>query len=95
MAVDPARVWKALLEPTLDEVFDMPKGGKGTAANIWGDVFIQNDALHDRMRKDGQGDSSRYSNSRIIGQMIIQGKGTRMHFNGQEAKKPMAESLHA
>ena len=42
MAVDPARVWKALLEPTLDEIFDMPKGGKGTAANIWGDVFIQN-----------------------------------------------------
>ena len=28
MAVDPARVWKALLEPTLDEIFDMPKGGK-------------------------------------------------------------------
>ena len=56
MAVDPARVWKSMLEPTLDEVFDMPKGGKGTAANIWGDVFIQNEALHDRMRKDGQGE---------------------------------------
>ena len=56
MAVDPARVWKALLEPTLDEIFDMPKGGKGTAANIWGDVFIQNEALHDKMRKDGQAD---------------------------------------
>ena len=53
MAVDPARVWKALLEPTLDEIFDMPKGGKGTAANIWGDVFIQNEALHDKMKKDG------------------------------------------
>ena len=34
----------------------MPKGGKGTAANIWGDVFIQNEALHDKMKKDGQGD---------------------------------------
>lgn len=57
MAVDPTRVWKSMLEPTLDEVFDMPKGGKGTAANIWGDVFIQNEALHERMRKDGKGDS--------------------------------------
>ena len=25
-------------------------------ANIWGDVFIQNEALHDKMKKDGQGD---------------------------------------
>ena len=57
MAVDPTRVWKSMLEPTLDEVFDMPKGGKETAANIWGDVFIQNEALHERMRKDGKGDS--------------------------------------
>ena len=24
--------------------------------SIWGDVFIQNEALHDKMKKDGQGD---------------------------------------
>ena len=53
MAVNPARVWRALLEPTTKEVFDLPKGTKGTAANLWGDIFINNKVLHQRMEKDG------------------------------------------
>ena len=55
MAVNPARVWRALLEPTTKEVFDLPKGTKGTAANLWGDIFINNKILHQRMEKDGLG----------------------------------------
>jgi hypothetical protein len=38
--------------------------------------------------------SSRYYNLHIIGQMTIQGKGTKMHFNDQEAKVSMAELLY-
>jgi len=53
MAVNPARVWRSLLEPTTKEVFDMPKGDKGTAAQLWGDVFMSNDVLHEKMKKDG------------------------------------------
>ena len=53
MAVNPARVWRSYLEPTIKEVFDMPKGDKGTAAQLWGDVFMTNEVLHDKMRKDG------------------------------------------
>jgi hypothetical protein len=53
MAVNPARVWRSLLEPTTKEVFDLPKGTKGTAANLWGDIFINNKILHQRMEKDG------------------------------------------
>jgi hypothetical protein len=53
MAVNPARVWRALLEPTTKEIFDLPKGKKGTAANLWGDIFINNETLHQRMEKDG------------------------------------------
>ena len=55
MAVNPARVWRSLLEPTTKEVFDLPKGNKGTAANLWGDIFITNDALHDKMERDHLG----------------------------------------
>ena len=55
MAVNPGRVWKALLEPTTTEVFDLPKGNKGTAANLWGDIFINNEALHDKMKRDNLG----------------------------------------
>ena len=55
MAVNPAIVWKELLEPTTREIFDLPKGKKGTAANVWGDMFMTNDALHEKMTKDGQG----------------------------------------
>ena len=55
MAVNPARVWRALLDPTTKNVFDLPKGKKGTAANLWGDIFIENDVLHQRMEKDGLG----------------------------------------
>jgi hypothetical protein len=55
MAVNPGRVWKALLEPTTSEVFDLPKGNKGTAANLWGDIFINNEALHDKMKRDNLG----------------------------------------
>ena len=54
MAINPAHVWKNLLEPTTDEVFDLPKGKKGTAANVWGDLFMFNQALHDKMEKDGE-----------------------------------------
>ena len=31
----------------------MPKGDKGTAAQLWGDVFMTNEVLHDKMKKDG------------------------------------------
>ncbi len=54
MAVNPAVVWKNLLEPTTREVFDLPKGKKGTAANVWGDVLIHNEPLHEKLVKDGQ-----------------------------------------
>ena len=53
MAVNPSRVWRALLEPTTKTTFDLPKGKKGTAANLWGDIFIHNDTLHQRMERDG------------------------------------------
>ena len=43
---------RVLLEPTLNDTFQLPKG-KGTAANIWGDVLIQNDQLQEKMKKDG------------------------------------------
>lgn len=55
MAVNPAIVWKNLLEPTTNEVFDLPKGKKGTSANVWGDMFMSNEPLHEKMVKDGQG----------------------------------------
>ena len=55
MAVNPARVWRALLDPTTKNVFDLPKGKKGTAANLWGDIFIENEVLHQRMERDGLG----------------------------------------
>ena len=53
MAVNPSRVWRALLEPTTKATFDLPKGKKGTAANLWGDIFIHNETLHQRMERDG------------------------------------------
>ncbi len=55
MAVNPALVWRSLLEPATKEVFDLPKGNQGTAANLWGDIFIENETLHARMQKDGLG----------------------------------------
>ena len=55
MAVNPALVWRSLLEPATKEVFDLPKGNQGTAANLWGDIFIENETLHSRMQKDGLG----------------------------------------
>ena len=55
MAVNPAVVWKTLLEPTTREVFDLPKGKKGTSANVWGDVLINNEPLHEKLIKDGHG----------------------------------------
>ena len=55
MAVNPARVWKAILDPTVKEVFDLPKGKKGTAANLWGDIFMENETLHAKMERDGLG----------------------------------------
>ena len=55
MAVNPAVVWKNLLEPTTREVFDLPKGKKGTSANVWGDVLINNEPLHEKLVKDGHG----------------------------------------
>lgn len=53
MAVNPAIAWKSLLEPTTKDVFDLPKGHKGTSANLWGDIFINNEALHTKMDRDG------------------------------------------
>ena len=52
-AVNPAAVWKHLLDCTADQTFTTVKGNKGTAANVWGDVLIQNEQLHDRFKKDG------------------------------------------
>ncbi|MFL2978650.1 MAG: hypothetical protein ACJZ59_06310 [Candidatus Thalassarchaeaceae archaeon] len=51
--MNPNAVWKSLLEPTLNDTFQLPKGKKGTAANIWGDVLIKNDQLQEKMKKDG------------------------------------------
>tara|TARA_B100000900_G_scaffold382557_2_gene369826 strand:- start:6244 stop:8253 length:2010 start_codon:yes stop_codon:yes gene_type:complete len=52
-AVNPAAVWKHLLDCTADQTFTTVKGNKGTAANVWGDVLMQNEQLHDRFKKDG------------------------------------------
>ena len=52
MAVNPAIVWKNLLEPTTNEVFDLPKGKKGTSANVWGDMFMSNETAS---REDDKG----------------------------------------
>ena len=52
-AVNPAAVWKHLLDCTAGQTFTTVKGNKGTAANVWGDVLMQNEQLHDRFKKDG------------------------------------------
>jgi len=52
-AVNPAAVWKHLLDCTADQTFTTVKGNKGTAANVWGDVLMQNEQLHERFKKDG------------------------------------------
>jgi len=54
-AVNPNAVWKNLLAPTFNDVFQLPKGKNGTAANIWGDVLMDNSQLQDKMEKDGIG----------------------------------------
>ena len=43
-AVNPAAVWKHLLDCTADQTFTTVKGNKGTAANV-GDVLMQNEQL--------------------------------------------------
>jgi len=52
-AVNPNIVWKNLIEITTHETFQLPRGKLGTAANIWGDVLMENDKLHERFHKDG------------------------------------------
>ena len=48
-AVNPNAVWKSLLEPTVKDTFSFPRARK-YAANIWGDVLMQNT----NFKKDGR-----------------------------------------
>ena len=87
MAVNPARVWKAYLEPTTEEVFDMPKGDKGTAAQLWGDVFMSNTVLHDKMAKDG---NEHYLNLLKLAYHWSNNESQKKHKLGKYAKKTSA-----
>jgi hypothetical protein len=87
MAVNPARVWKAYLEPTTDEVFDMPKGDQGTAAQLWGDVFMSNTVLHDKMIKDG---NEHYLNLLKLAYHWSNNEAQKKHKLGKYAKKSPA-----
>ena len=87
MAVNPARVWKAYLEPTTDEVFDMPKGDQGTAAQLWGDVFMSNTVLHDKMIKDG---NEHYLNLLKLTYHWSNNEAQKKHKLGKYAKKTTA-----
>jgi hypothetical protein len=89
MAVNPARVWKSLLEPTTREVFDMPKGDKGTAAQLWGDVFMSNDVLHDKMKKDG---NEHYLNLLKLAYHWSNNEAQKAHKLGKHAKAPAKKS---
>lgn len=55
MALNPAQIWKNLLQPTTEHLFNLPKGEKGTAAQLWGENLVNNSALGERMNKDGIG----------------------------------------
>jgi len=87
MAVNPARVWKAYLEPTTDEVFDMPKGDQGAAAQLWGDVFMSNTVLHDKMIKDG---NEHYLNLLKLTYHWSNNEAQKKHKLGKYAKKTTA-----
>jgi hypothetical protein len=91
MAVNPSRVWRAYLEPTVKEVFDMPKGDKGTAAQLWGDVFMTNEVLHDKMKKDG---NEHYLNLLKMAYHWSNNESQKEHKLGKyakSAKKPAAK----
>jgi hypothetical protein len=84
MAVNPARVWRAYLDPTVKEVFDMPKGDKGTAAQLWGDVFMTNEVLHDKMVKDG---NEHYLKLLKMAYHWSHNESQKLHKLGKHAKK--------
>ena len=88
MAVNPGRVWRSYLEPTTKEVFDMPKGDKGTAAQLWGDVFMTNEVLHDKMKKDG---NEHYLNLLKLAYHWSNNEAQKEHKLGKHAKKPAAK----
>ncbi|MEC7988569.1 MAG: hypothetical protein VX151_01355, partial [Candidatus Thermoplasmatota archaeon] len=81
-------VWRSYLEPTTKEVFDMPKGDKGTAAQLWGDVFMTNEVLHDKMRKDG---NEHYLNLLKMAYHWSNNEAQKEHKLGKHAKKPAAK----
>ena len=83
MAVNPAIVWKELLEPTTREIFDLPKGKKGTAANVWGDMFMTNDALHEKMmqQRRNKDEMKRLNEPSYYCNQLV----PRLHCNGQPA----------
>jgi hypothetical protein len=84
MAVNPARVWRAYLDPTVKEVFDMPKGDKGTAAQLWGDVFMTNEVLHEKMVKDG---NEHYLKLLKMAYHWSHNESQKLHKLGKHAKK--------
>ena len=88
MAVNPGRVWRSYLEPTISEVFDMPKGDKGTAAQLWGDVFMTNEVLHDKMKKDG---NEHYLNLLKMAYHWSNNEAQKAHKLGKHGKKPAAK----
>ena len=92
MAVNPGRVWRSYLEPTTKEVFDMPKGDKGTAAQLWGDVFMTNEVLHDKMKKDG---NEHYLNLLKMAYHWSNNEAQKEHKIGKHAKKPAAKKSPA
>ncbi|MDA8639201.1 hypothetical protein N9L22_05470, partial [Candidatus Poseidonia alphae] len=92
MAVNPARVWRAYLDPTIKEVFDMPKGDKGTAAQLWGDVFMTNDVLHDKMVKDG---NEHYLKLLKMAYHWSHNESQKAHKLGKHAKKAPAKKAPA
>ena len=64
------------------------KGDKGTAAQLWGDVFMTNEVLHDKMRKDG---NEHYLNLLKMAYHWSNNEAQREHKLGKHAKKPAAK----
>ena len=50
--INPEIVWRTFLEPTIENVHELPRGFVGTAANIWGDAIMTNDKLLDAFKKN-------------------------------------------
>ena len=65
----------------------MPKGDKGTAAQLWGDVFMTNEVLHDKMKKDG---NEHYLNLLKMAYHWSHNESQKIHKLGKHGKKPAA-----